>query len=161
MSTPDEFREYTLHASKTKWVGILLLSLLFVAGGALMIHDGKPMGWLASGFFGFGAVISTVALMPGASSLKLSPEGFICTSLFRKGKLTPWSHVAFFGVTVISLNRMVAWDYVEEHRPSGATLSKTICGFEAALPDTYGTPPGKLVEIMETWRARYGARSPG
>jgi hypothetical protein len=146
----------TLRPSRTQAAVLFLLCLLFVIGGIWMVLDGKPMGYFCGGVFALGLPVFALQLHPKAAYLHLGPEAFTFCSLFRAHKVR-WEHVREFAVIYVGLNRMVAWNYVPEHPAIGGAraISKSLCGYEAALPDTYGMKPQELVELMESMRQRY------
>jgi hypothetical protein len=160
MSDHADSEKLVLHAGKLRNLGFLALSLVFCAGSVWLLSRGKVIGWLPLVVFGLGVVLFAINLLPSASMLVLTRDGFAITAVFRKRELTPWSHVAHFGIAQVSLNRMLGWDYVPEHRPAGKApdIAKAGTGFEAALPDTYGMKVQDLVYLMEDWRNRYGVR---
>jgi hypothetical protein len=160
MSDHTDAEKLVLHASKGKNLGLLAMSLVFCAASVWMLSIGKVIGWFPLIIFGLGAIVFGINLLPSAALLELTSEGFACTALFRKQKITPWNHVARFGVAHVSLNRMLGWDYVPEHRPAGKApdIAKAGTGFEAALPDTYGLKLPELVALMEDWQRRHGVR---
>jgi hypothetical protein len=160
MSNHADAEKLVLHSTKGRTLAFLAMCLVFCAGSVWMIQDGRSIGWFPLVVFAIGSVVFAVNFLPSASKLVLTREGFTFTSLFREQKVTPWSHVAHFGIAHVSLNRMLGWDYVPEHRPAGKApgLSKAASGFEAALPDSYGMKMQDLVSLMEDWRNRYGAR---
>jgi hypothetical protein len=160
MDDHADAEKLVLHSNKRKTLAFLAMCLLFCAGSVWMINVGKSIGWFPLVVFALGSVIFAVNLLPSASMLELTREGFICTTMFRRQKITPWNHVAHFGIAQVSLNRMLGWDYVPGHRPAGRApdIAKAGTGYEAALPDRYGMKMQDLVYLMEDWRNRYGVR---
>ena len=137
----------------------LLLLLLFAAGflviGVLMIRDGDLRGWFVALASGAGTLVALVAMLPGASYLKLGPEGFTICSLFRKSFLS-WTNVQDFRVISISLNKMVGFDYAPHYQRAKRTrrFSAVIAAAEGGLPDTYGLGAAKLTVLMTVYRDR-------
>jgi hypothetical protein len=117
---PDTTCERVLRPNRWKVLGLLAVSLGFTATGVGMAADGLWMGWLAAGFFGLGAVVFTVQLLPGSAYLRLGPDGFVVCSLFRSSACR-WSDLARFG-SVPSAPR--GWSSLTSHRtPPAASRS--------------------------------------
>jgi hypothetical protein len=156
--TADLPHPATLRSSRVKTVGFLILSLVFVAGAIWMIAAdpaASTTGWLTAIFFGVGAIVFAVMLVPGASFLRLEPEGFTVCALFRRS-FTPWSTVHRFGVTRIVWRRAVGMNFEPDAKMSVGLrrLNAGIAGFEGALPDTYGMSAAALAELMNEALAR-------
>ena len=62
-----------------------LICLAFTVTGAFMLAGREWTGWFVAGFFGLGGAVLLVSMLPGASYLRLRPEGFTLCSLY-------WSH---------------------------------------------------------------------
>ena len=146
----------TLRTSRLRTVLWLGVSLIFVAAGVWVARLGLPSGYVTAGFFGLGIPIFGVQLLPGASYLRLTSEGFTCCSLFRSHHVR-WCEVQEFVVIQIHSYRMVAWNMTAEHAPKGrlGAFSKAVSGYEAGLPDTYGLKAEQLAELMEHLRRLY------
>jgi len=146
----------TLRASRTQAAVWFLVCLLFVLGGILMVREGEPIGYFCGGFFALGLPIFALQFHPKAAYLHLAPDGFTFCGLFRTHTVR-WAHVREFGVINVWGNRMVAWNFTPDYPASGRAraISKLLCGYEAALPNTYGMKPQQLVELMESLRQRY------
>ena len=69
----------------------------FFLAGAMLIETGKFIPWALVIFFGFGAVVIGISMIPGASYLELTQEGFCVRSSFRR-HFTAWRSVAGFRV---------------------------------------------------------------
>lgn len=56
---------------------------------------------------------------------------------------------------------MVAWNFSPDHSPKGraGAISKALCGYEAALPDTYGMKPQDLAALLNELIHRYANTS--
>ena len=123
-----------------------------------MVHDGKKMGYFCGGFFALGLPVFALQFHPKAAYLKLAADGFTFCSLFR-AHTVQWKHVREFAVIQISLNKMVAWNFTPEYSQSerGRALSKSLSGYEAALPDTYGMKAEELVSLMSDLRNRFAS----
>ena len=151
---PGRPLELVLRPRRRRTLFLLLISAGFTATGALMIGDGQPAGWLVAGSFGLGLVVALVSLLPRAAYLRLTPGGFMICSLFRPAFID-WTDVATFGVASVGLNRMVGFNYAPGYRRAAAIrgFSRTIAGFEGALPNTYGMTPARLAALMTAYRA--------
>lgn len=147
-----------LKTSPWRHLGLLVISLVFVAIGILMVRDGEGIGWFVLGFFGLCALAFAVQMLPGASRLRLDRDGFTVTSLFRSSTVR-WSEVSRFFVAQVGGRAMVCWDYAGAVPRSTASrrLSRTLAGVEAGLPDTYGLNAEALAELLEDWRQRHAS----
>ncbi len=146
----------TLRPNRKKTAALFLTSLLFVVGGVWMVRDGQMMGYLCGGFFALGLPIFALQFHPKAAFLRLEPDGFTFCSLFRAHTIR-WATVREFAVIHVGPNRMIAWNFMPDYPVTGSAraISKSLSGYEAALPDTYGMKPQELVELMESLRQRY------
>jgi hypothetical protein len=145
----------TLHASKAKMLGLVAISAVFVVIGIYMSPKEPVMGLLCAGFFGLCGIVGVLGLIPGGSYLLIERDGFTTSSLFRKHSYQ-WRDVGAFGVQRISRNKMVCWNFAPSYSgpKRGASISKTLTGIEAALPDTYGKKAEDLAELMNELRQR-------
>jgi hypothetical protein len=141
------------HAGKT--ILLLLLSAAFTATGIAMMASGKIFtAWLVTGFFGLCSAVFVVMLLPGASCLRLQPDGFIVRSLFRQWPLTRWEDVSEFATARVSLTHtMVVYGEAKPHNARLASANKALFRFTSGLPDTYGMKPGELAALLNRWRA--------
>lgn len=148
----------TLRPSRLKSAILFVVCLLFVITGVWMVRNGESMGYLCGGFFALCLLVFGLQFHPKASYLHLTPDGFTLCSLFRAHTVR-WVHVREFAVIYVGPNRMVAWNFMPDHPPTGhaRAISKSLSGYEAALPDTYGLKPEELAGLMENLRQRYKA----
>lgn len=153
-----------LRPRKLKLLGLLFLSCTFVAIGLKMLFDSDPMGLLLGlpsvVFFGLGALVFTIQLLPNASYLQLDPEGFTICTLFR-ARTFKWSEVGPFEVATIAwpCYRMVVFNFSERYwqmqnwqMQSMRRLSKRTAGHEGGLPDAYGLSLKKLTALLNEYR---------
>lgn len=147
-----------LKPSPWRHLGLLGVSLVFVAIGIFMVRDGDWMGWFVLGFFGLCALVFAVQMLPGASRLRLDRHGFTFTSLFRSSTV-PWSEVSGFFVAPVGGRAMVCWEYAANvpRDVRSRRLSRALAGVEAGLPETYGLRAEALAELLEDWRRRHAS----
>jgi len=145
---------FTIYPKKTRWLGVLLGSLAFVAGGILMIRNGDWKGWLAAAFFGLGIPVSLIQLYSKKLSLKVSEDGIEIGSLFRTTRLQ-WPDISEFGVITVrhhgfTVNKMVGLNYSPEYErlSKARAVAKALSGYDGALPDTYGFSAEELAELL-------------
>ncbi|MES2708051.1 MAG: hypothetical protein V4726_15775 [Verrucomicrobiota bacterium] len=134
---------------------MLLLSLAIVITGILMVRDGRPIGYYCAGLFALGLLFSAIQLHPRGTFLRLDEKGFTFCALFRSHTV-PWAVVQEFGMPHVGVNRRVAWNYTSgypDHKKSRSAV-KSLSGFEAALPDTYGMKARDLAILLESWRQK-------
>ncbi len=148
-----------LRLSTSRWRLLLLLavSLCFVGLGVLLVLRGHLLvGWLNAGFFGLGALVAAIGLVPGGSYLELGPAGLECRSLHRKW-FVRWTDVDEFFAVRLGARSMVGWRYAPAYtgQPIGRLLSSGLTGVEAGLPDTYGMSAKALAGLLNEWRLRY------
>ena len=145
----------TLRPSRTRWLLVLAIGLLFAVGGVWMIQDGKWMGWYVLVFFGLVALIAAVAMLPGAGGLILDREGFDVTSLFRRYRIR-WQDTADFAAVSIppAHQKMVGYNDLKQSSSRLAKMNVAIVGRDAAIPDTYGLSADALAQLMAQWRER-------
>ncbi len=139
------------------WWLVLLCCALFVAIGVGMIHSEEKLGgWLAVGFFGFGALVAVIVLfMAGRWYLFLSSEGLTQKMSFRTWSLR-WSEVSEFQPVYMGVG-MVAFDLIgDAQRPSALRkFNRETFGFEAAIACEYGLKAKELAELLNEWRERH------
>lgn len=149
----------TLRPSRVKWAGVFGLCLMFVLGGVWMVREGERAGYFVAGVFAIGLPVALLQFHPKAAYLKLTSEGFTYCGLFRTHTVR-WAQVMEFGIVRIH-NLMVAWNFTPDSARPGRTGSfiKSLYGYEAALPDTYGMKPQELLVLMESLRQKFGNRN--
>jgi hypothetical protein len=156
---PDAAAEtLLLRPSLAKRLVRLASCALFTFIGVMMIRDDEAWGWLVLGFFGLGAVLFTLLLIPGAEYLRLTAEGFELRSLWRTHRQR-WDDIAAFHAGRIARNAMVLIDYAPTYTRQRAArrFSAGLAGTEGALPDTYGRSAESLAELLNEWRRRYSS----
>jgi hypothetical protein len=151
-----------LRSSRLKWLALLLASMVFVLGGALIFFaapNGRGGGVVVAGFFGLTAVLALVQLLaPGR--IELSPDGFTIYGLGTR-RTTPWSDVSSFSTAQASaLSKIVTVNPADSRSlgRAGAAVRKVV-GFNRALPDTYGLSAEDLAALMNDWHRRYTGHS--
>src|SRR5947208_13499225 len=115
-----------LQPSKTKTVFLLTISLVFTIAGVGAIGRGREFaGWFVALFFGVCSTGFAIHLLPGASYLDLSPEGFVVSSLFRRWALTRWDSVSEFHVAPVPGRESERLSSVANHRTTRASRPST------------------------------------
>ncbi len=158
-----------LHPNRLKWLGFLVISLVFVACGIWMIPT-DAYGWAVAGFFGLGVLVCALQFIPNSSYLVLNASGLILRTMYREQKFR-WTDINEFGVAQIGRREMVVWNYsiaynakskspVQSQGPSGfrkrmASFNKNWIGWEAGLPDTYGQKAADFAELLNKVRQQY------
>ena len=155
MDMPEDNR-LLLRPSKIGTLGLLLVCSIFVAGGVWMSSRGEWMGWFASCFFGLGIIVAIVQLLPNASYLLLTEDGFESRSLYRSWFLR-WNEVAYFSTVTIGHNRMVSMGFSDLYGTAKTTrrFARFISGAEGALPDPYGMKADQLADLLNEWKNRF------
>jgi len=144
-----------------RWRLLRLLATCLVLGSPGLFDNVISLR-IGTAFFGFGAIVFGVLLLPGAAWLRLEPAGFTVCHLFRK-RFTPWSDVSEFGVVMAGRNELVGYDSrsAAENSPRRAALSRSLSGYNSALPDTYGPRAAQLAALLnEVLRRVHRATGP-
>lgn len=154
--TPSIQTPITLRPSRAQATLLFIICLGFVVGGILMVREGELMGYFCGGFFALCLPVFALQFHPKAAYLHLASDGFTVCSLFRAHTVR-WSHVREFAVILVGPNRMVAWNFTSDYPATGRAraISKSLSGYEAALPDTYGMKPQELADLMDCLRRQY------
>jgi membrane associated rhomboid family serine protease len=150
----------TYHAGRLKMLGLLCISLMFVALGYWMwVADPKMriIAGVTMGLFGLGVLVALISFHPRASFLTLSASGFEFASLFRRHHFA-WTDIDVFVPIVISGSKMVGWNFADCYSKSQTLrgVSTALSGVEGALPDTYGYSHVELSRLMNELRAKHG-----
>lgn len=155
MSEPFEAAtapDLVLRPKRLSQLGYFAICLAFTIGGALMIADGQWAGWFVAGFFGLGVVALPLTILPGASYLRLTPQGFTVCSMYRHHHFK-WAEIEPCFPGVVSKRKMVLFDLAEPGRfPRGRAVARLLTGAEAGLSDTYGMTAEDLAALMNRWR---------
>ena len=143
----------TLYPSKIKWVLVILVSIGFFALGIYTIESddtGILLGQVICVMFSLVILWSTLTLWPGSSWLKIGPEGIRHQVIFRKFNYQ-WSDINRFEIMTVQI---------------GAGKTKSKARFVSfwikpddqmrSLGECYGKKPEELLEILESYRNRYG-----
>ena len=146
----------TLRSNKKRTIYLFILSVSISLTAILLYSDHPVVAILGAFFFSLGALVSGIQLLPQASYLRLTKEGFVLCSLFRKHTYN-WAEIEGFGITCIHNNRMVAWNFSTSYKghPSMRQLSAALSGYEAALPETYGFTAEELTVILAGLHENY------
>jgi hypothetical protein len=155
-----------LRPRNLKTIGLLLISFTLVLGGVILIDESPLISWFCISFFGIGVIVFTLELIPNSNYLKLTKDGFEIRSLY-KSNFTKWNDINSFKAGVLKIpvynvlgtffnkkKKMVFFDYKETHRKNKITksLSKSLSGSQAALPDLYGMKADELAKLMNDWK---------
>ena len=134
---------------------LLVVAAAFVAGGVYVLPTSPLQGYSAIAFFGLGAAVIAVNLLPGSSYLLLEPGGFTICNMFRK-TFYSWSDVAEFLPVEVGTHTMVGLRFNERCKATvvGRKLAKFLAGADGALPETYGQSVQDLVPLLNKVRAR-------
>jgi hypothetical protein len=169
----ENTHEEILRARKGKWVLVLMVCVAFVvAGWMVRLRSGElDAAWWSYGgiaFFGLGALVSILQLVPGSSFLRITPEGITVRTVWR-ARFFRWSDIERFGVAEVSGGmpgtRVVGLDFSAsspwaDKMPRLKDLSRKLSGFDGALPDNYGWEHAKLAAHLNELRAKYLGSGP-
>lgn len=160
--------EIILTSSRIKSFIFLLISLVFVAGSIEMIHSPSKAshvwtGWLGVLFCGIGAILFTLNLIPGASYLKISPNGLQICNLWKKTTYD-WSDIKEFYVEKNTSNyRGIShkWKLVSFETSSSVNnknrnnWAKLFTHNVGSLPDNYSIQHEDLAELLNEKKKKY------
>lgn len=147
-----------------KWA-VAAISLFFTAAGVFMIREHEPSAWFVTVFFALCSLSALFLMGPEGNALVIEADGLTCVSPFRTFRI-PWSDVTEFGVygvppfgltKFVGMNFRPGYASAEEEGggrlPQGMRgLNAAICGFEGALPETYGLSADALARLLEERR---------
>ena len=151
-----------LRPNPRRWTTVFGGCVAFVVL-AILLRMEPLVTWATLIFFGGGAIVSLVQLVPGSSELRLDPRGFTTRQFFRDRQLIPWHDVDRFVVlsitTGLSTTRIVGFNYLpaSDLRKRRHAVSRSMTGCDDSLRDTYGQDVEDLAELMESWRRTYCA----
>jgi hypothetical protein len=119
---------------RPRWriVGFIVLMVPLAAAGALMVHEGQPLGWLIGGFFALCAA-TFVWMLVGDFGVTLDHDGFEIRTLFTR-KRYRWAHVSTFAPYRTQSSAMVLFD--DADRPEGmlTSINRAIVGKTESIP---------------------------
>ena len=144
-----------LSPSRRKWILVLLGCAAFVAIGVGIMPKDKASTWFVIAFFGLGALIAAVMLLPGAGGLTLGRHGFEVTSLFRRHSFR-WGETTGFTAAQIprARRKMVVFDDANVKGSAMGSLNVALVGRTSSVLDTYGLSAEDLAKLMARWRER-------
>jgi hypothetical protein len=138
-----------------KWLRVLAICLLFVAGGWWMAHGAtetfkRGVGWFCVVLFGLNALVSVIQLIPGSAQLVATSEGLYVKTFLRSYHFA-WNEIERFGSAEWTQwhgpfrqrHRLVGILFVDgsKHLSRYARMqawTTAFIGYHAALPDNYG-----------------------
>lgn len=139
--------------NRLKNVMLFLACSAFVAMGILIRDSNPKIAWACIAFFGLGVIVSIIHFLPNSTYLKLTDEGFEVKGLFRSG-FTKWTDVKDFRVGSVKGNKMIFFDYTENHKKwkSGKQVAKFLSGNEGAVQSSYNIKTDELLNLMKKYK---------
>lgn len=133
-------------------------SLNAIALAMLHQDSSSRLAWLALAFFGIGAIVLVVAMLPGATSLTLDRDGFVAKEAFIRNR-SRWQNVTNFVAAPARPPapqdiKLVWFNDTQWQKWKLARMETAALGYNAALPATYGLPAEDLANLMARWRDR-------
>lgn len=156
---------YPSRLQSLRHLGVTFGCVALTAGGACMIADGWPSGWIVVGFFGPVVLLSAAMLLPSSCYLRIGPDGFAVRYLFRSWSLR-WSQVTRFGVWrpvgVFACGEMVVFNRSDDEAAGRMTqrVAVGLSGSQWALPTAYSVPATDLAELLNQYRAAFVSPGP-
>ena len=154
MAPTDARDEVVLRPAKGKTAWFLVTSLVVTGGGiVLALNGGGFLPAVAVGFFGICSLYFALMLLPGASYIYLTHDGFVLCKFFQRDPLVAWSRIHQFRVVSRPplMNKTVVYHEVGDYQ-SG---SQRLIGDGARFPNTYGLSMPELAALLNDWRVRY------
>jgi hypothetical protein len=145
--------EVLLQPSWRKWLGVMVIGLLFVASGVFTIlNDGGFMAWSTVLFFGACALVAIFQLF-GNSYLRLHEHGFEQKIMWRKTNFE-WNEVSDFRTSWIGI---VCFDHVHDEGKFMTKINRKLSAGSSALGDTFGMSATELAKLMNSFREKSAA----
>tara|TARA_B100001063_G_C16360260_1_gene355682 strand:- start:23 stop:514 length:492 start_codon:yes stop_codon:yes gene_type:complete len=141
--------------NKLKNLFLFLGCSAFVTMGIFILDNNPAIGWGNIIFFGLGVIVSLIQFYPNSTYLKLTDEGFKIKGLFRSS-FTKWTDIKNFRQGQIKGNKMIFFDYTEEHKKwkSGKKIAKFLSGKEGAVQSSYNIKPEQLLSLMKEYKSK-------
>jgi len=142
-------------ASRRRIMWLAVASGAFVIGGIWELANNQPFsGWLTIIFFGFCFGVALLNLLPKASYLRLSTNGFVMCSSFRR-RFYSWQSVGEFSVRKIGRQEMIVFNSEQDSHSKLAGTNRLFTGGTSAIPFTsYDVPSTVLARQLNEWRER-------
>ena len=141
----------TLKPRPMKWLFVLTVAIGFVVIGVFLIYTSNLFwGCVNVIFFTTCAVVAIFQLIPGMAGMTFDSTGFEIHGLRHWRSL--WPDVDNFSIYQVRASKLVVYDDRTRSKNTMATLSRTLSGRGAGLPDTYGLRPDELALLMTLWR---------
>jgi hypothetical protein len=147
---PDE---YELPKARLKIAILIVLSLIFILGGAVVAARDLTAGLFVAFFFGLCTLVF-VLVMIGGSRVVLERNGFEVRHLFRSHRYN-WRDVSEFTYARVGRSRMILFN--DQSRPDTArgVFRRFLRGYNAGFPaGLLAGPLDDVVARMNAFRAR-------
>ena len=143
----------------TKRLGRLAFLFLLWILVTFGLSDSWRTGGVMISFICFMAILLTAAsLIPGAMSLKLSPQGFTIRNWFKEETFR-WTDVKEFRLITyrylgfIPIRRQVGFKFSDTYKRNVLRrIAGALVSFDRILPDNFGMKAKQLVALLETAR---------
>jgi hypothetical protein len=151
--------DLTLYPKRGKWIRYGLLGLVLTGGSVgVAIEESDLLGWAGVVLFGLATLVAGWSLVPGASYLQLSSDGFVAKGALRTHRYT-WQEVTRFDTfsvyTQYTRARVVGFGLTERDAGPQSLWRRLNGGIDKSLPDTYGYDAADLVALMNGYRTKY------
>ena len=157
----NQITERTLYPSRTKFIFLLIVCLLFTASGIWAANAGEQWGHLVYLIFGLSSAACVLIMRKQAVYLKLGDNEFEIATLAYKRRIK-WDDVDCFGIVSIDIYNggywtLIGWNYkkgvsVPALAMLGSrTMDKRLVGKEDTLPDSYGMKAKDLLSLMNEY----------
>jgi len=141
-----------LRPSKGRLYLLLLMGLALTGMCVLYIATiGGGIAWLGVLFLGTCSLASAVDLLPGATCLHLTSDGFVICHLFRKSPVLRWDEVSQFRVR--PHRALVVFDWDRDTSSPRRRINRALLGGGYALRGVWPLKPQALADLMNRWQA--------
>jgi hypothetical protein len=154
----DANDELVLKPSKLRQFRLLITGAIFTAGGVWMIASHNLMGWFVLLFFGLCLLVFVINLLPNASYLRLTKDGFEVKQLFRSN-FYRWTDVQDIQSGAqykygFPIRTYVGFNFSDTYEQAGKAraIAKSLTGCEGQLADNFGMEAPGLAALMARWK---------
>jgi hypothetical protein len=115
---------------------------------AVALGGGGVGAWLASAFFGVGALFA-LALVVRPGQLTIDEDGMTLEQLWRRTRFD-FDDCSDFrtGSIPVSGQRIVSFDWTKARAPRLGRFNQRVSGGNSALPDTFGLTATELAHLL-------------
>lgn len=140
---------------RTRWIFVIAFFIAIPCTTFLALADIWG-AWIFIPIFILGMILALVDLLvPNASYLRLTSEGFTIRTTFRD-QFYRWSDIESFGTVKTRRSNYVTFTFVPtfSRQTWSQKLTRNTVGYDGNLPETYGMELQELADLMNKWKTR-------